>query len=45
MLAAALIAIVVTGSAGGIMIGTAALARHRENFPAQLDADSFELRG
>ena len=38
MLAAALIAIVVTGSVGGIMIGTAALARHRAQTSADLAA-------
>ena len=38
MLAAALVAIVVTGSAGAIMIGTAALARHRAQTSADLAA-------
>ncbi len=27
-----------------VSFSAAALARHRENFPAQLDADSFDLR-
>ncbi len=38
MLAAALVAVVVTGSAGGIIIGTAALARHRAQTAADLAA-------